>query len=436
MELYTRDKLMRSIFMALALLISTCARAQADFDIKLAGNKSTYSLNEIVVLELNLAEQQFEKLKGQKVIIESSEEGNAARGFHEYIIKGKKTTIKIPGASTPQIMRIKTSITMDGKPVSKYLGVNFAGEKLVATSKRPGDFKNFWEGQLNTLKDLPLKANMKLVEEWSTDSINVYLVDYQVDQSSSRFYGVLNVPKFGPEGTKYPAIVIYPGAGVRGYGYERRYAKNGIISFQVGIHGLPINLPNETYTSLAQGALSGYPYFNIQSREQYYFNRVVKGAIRALDFIQSLDEYDQKNLFVNGSSQGGALSLMVTALDKRVNAVAAYCPALCQTNGTSYGKAEGWPKPTVRFGNSKLGMAADVEKTIAYYDVCNFVEDIGVPIFMTWGLIDDVTPASTIFGAYNRISAPKNNLLMPNIAHANDRSQIDAVHDFIFKSVR
>ncbi|HLT42392.1 MAG TPA: acetylxylan esterase [Sphingobacteriaceae bacterium] len=127
---------------------------------------------------------------------------------------------------------------------------------------------------------------------------------------------------------------------------------------------------------------------------------------------------------------------MVTALDKRVNAVAAYCPALCQTNGTSYGKAEGWPKPTVRFGNSKLGMAAHVEKTIAYYDVCNFVEDIGVPIFMTWGLIDDVTPASTIFGAYNRISAPKNNLLMPNIAHANDRSQIDAVHDFIFKSVR
>ena len=59
------------------------------------------------------------------------------------------------------------------------------------------------------------------------------------------------------------------------------------------------------------------------------YKRIFIGAIRAIDYIASLPEWDGKKLGVTGSSQGGMLSLVCAALDKRVTFYGAVHAAMC-----------------------------------------------------------------------------------------------------------
>jgi len=179
------------------------------------------------------------------------------------------------------------------------------------------------------LEEVPLDAKVTLMPELSTADINVYHVNLQnirmpkAWRGISRFYGMLSVPK---KPGKYPAILGVPGAGVRSYGRDDR-AVQGVIVFKVGIHGIPVNLPNELYQSLSAGILSGYSTYDLDDRDLYYYKRVYLGCVRAIDFIFSLTEFDGKTLAVTGGSQGGALSMVTAGLDNRVKYLAAYYPA-------------------------------------------------------------------------------------------------------------
>ena len=132
---------------------------------------------------------------------------------------------------------------------------------------------------------------------------------------------------------KYPALLSVPGAGVRPYRGLAEIAGRGLITFQIGIHGIPVIQPQEVYDSLASGGLSGYPTFGLDSRERYYYRRVYTGTLRANDFLTSLPQWDGRNLGVTGGSQGGALAIVTAGLDRRVTRLAAYYPALSDVTG-------------------------------------------------------------------------------------------------------
>ena len=72
-------------------------------------------------------------------------------------------------------------------------------------------------------------------------------------------------------------MLSVPGAGVRPYRGLPELAARGLITFQIGIHGIPVIQPQEVYDSLARGGLSGYPTFGLDSRERYYYRRVYTG---------------------------------------------------------------------------------------------------------------------------------------------------------------
>lgn len=83
--------------------------------------------------------------------------------------------------------------------------------------------------------------------------------------------------------------------------------------------------------------------FYRDNRDASYYNRVVVGALRAVDFICSLPQYNGKALGVTGSSQGGALSVITAALDSRVTFLAAVHPALCDHEAFFKKRACGLP---------------------------------------------------------------------------------------------
>ncbi|MDB5262699.1 MAG: acetylxylan esterase, partial [Adhaeribacter sp.] len=290
----------------------------------------------------------------------------------------------LPGAG---FLRCEVYASYQGK---EYKGLGTAGFNPLAiqpTVKLPADFNQFWEKGKADLATLPLDARLTLLPERCTEKVNVYHVNVQ-GFNKSRIYGILSMPK--KEG-KYPALLLVPGAGIRPYAGDVGKAEKGVITFQIGIHGIPVNLPQDVYDNLSAGSLSGYPAFNLENKDRYYYKRVYLNCVRAVDFLESLPQADKNLLSVMGGSQGGALAVVTAALDNRIKWLVAFYPALADMTGYLHGRAGGWPH---LFAESNNGIHQTPEKinTIGYYDVANFAQLVKVPGFYSWGYNDETCP--------------------------------------------
>jgi len=64
----------------------------------------------------------------------------------------------------------------------------------------------------------------------------------------------------------------------------------------------------------------------------------------------------------------------------------------------------------------------------------NFARRIKVPGFYTWGFNDEVCAPTSIYAAYNLITAPKELGLTLELGHAYTSEQWDAVQDWIARA--
>lgn len=326
----------------------------------------------------------------------------------------------------PGFLRLAAIAEIDGRKYRGLATAGFAPEQIKPTVEEPADFDAFWTAGKEALAELPLDLRLTPLPELSTGTVDVYHVNVQnVGQDlsgTSRLFGILAEPK--AEG-KYPAVMNPPGAGVRPYRGLIELAEKGIITLQIGIHGIPVTLDAAVYDALRIGALAGYPAFNLDNRERYYYRRVYLGCVRANDVLAGRPKWDGKNLAVTGGSQGGALTIVSAALDPRVRAVAAVFPALSDTTGYLHGRAGGWPH---MFRNEKDGHRTEAKlKTIGYYDVVNFARRVHVPGLYTWGYNDETCPPTSMFAAYGVIPGRKRLLLALETGHNQTPEQQEKV---------
>lgn len=313
----------------------------------------------------------------------------------------KDGSLKVQGVmKTPGFLRCKVKAQVDGRTYEGLATTAYAPQQLQPVTELPADFREYWAETLKRARTTPLNPMMTLLPERCTDTDNVYQVSFQTKAWGGRFYGILSVPK--AEG-KYPALLRVPGAGVRPYSGDTYTAPGKVITLEVGIHGIPVTMQQSVYDALANGALGNYWTFSRDNQDAFYYNRVIVGALRAVDFICSLPQYNGKALGVTGSSQGGALSVITAALDPRVTFFAAVHPALCDHEAFFKKRACGWPHYFYYYGapNEKE------LKTIRYYDTANFARCLNVPGWFSWGYNDEVCPPTSMYAAYNAIGAPK-----------------------------
>ena len=67
-------------------------------------------------------------------------------------------------------------------------------------------------------------------------------------------------------------------------------------------------MEQKVYDNLLNGALNGYWECNLDDRDRNPYKRIVTGAVRAVDYIASLDEWDGKTIGVTGSSHSTSAS--------------------------------------------------------------------------------------------------------------------------------
>lgn len=330
---------------------------------------------------------------------------------------------------TPGFYRIRVVAHVDGKDYEGSCTAAFSPEQLQPATQCPTDFDAFWSRVLSEARQWPLDAHRELLPERCTDEVNVYEVNFANDQQGRRVYGILCVPV--KEG-KYPALLRVPGAGCRPYSGDMWTASQGAITLEIGIHGIPVTLPQKIYDNLNRGALDGYWQTNLDEPERNYYRHVVTGAVRAVDYIASLPQWNGQELGVTGSSQGGFLSLAVAALDTRVSFMAAVHDAMCDYESALHGMACGWPH--YFYGQKKPDMKK-VEGA-RYYDGVNFARRVTCPSWFSFGYNDDVVPPTSAYATYNVVTAPKMLSIYQMTAHFWYQEQWDEWENWLLKQMK
>jgi len=338
----------------------------------------------------------------------------------------------------PGFLRCAVTAEVAGRTYRGVATAAFAPEKISALQVEPADFDAFWQAQKAMLAKVPLEPQLTLVPDASTDKVNVYHVSFRNVGPNwtavpSRIYGILCEPK-APG--KYPAVLRVPGAGVRPYFGDRDLAARGVITLEIGVHGIAVNMAQSVYDSLAAGALNGYWAFNFDNRETFYYNRIYLGCVRANDFLTAREMWNGKDLLVMGASQGGQLSIVTAALDPRVTGLSATHPAFCDVAAELHGRAGGWPhpfRPDPETGKASEHATPAKIATATYYDTVNFARRLKVPGFYIWGYNDETCPPTSTVAAYNVITAPKQLAVEFEQAHTYPPEQWAAVNDWTVK---
>ena len=338
----------------------------------------------------------------------------------------KDGTLHLKGTLNRQgFYRVKVVAHVNGKDYEGLCTAGFAPEKIQPYAKYPDDFDDFWKKALEEARRNELNPTMKLLPDRCTKDDNVYEVSFVNNRPNSRIYGILSVPKAQGH---YPALLRVPGAGVRPYPGDTYTASGKCIVLEIGIHGIPVTLDQTVYDRLLDGALNSYWDTNLEDPNKNYYKRVITGAVRSVDFIASLPEWDGKTLGVTGASQGGFLSIATAALDSRVTFFAAIHDAMCDYEAETKGIAGGWPH---YFYNQK----ADVKRIEGsrYYDGVNFAKRLR-PSQVCWfsfGYNDEVVPPTSSYGLYNIVKAKKSLTVYPMTGHYWYQEQWDEWQNFL-----
>ncbi len=325
-----------------------------------------------------------------------------------YIGKSGMASVRLKGGKQPGFMTFTANVHINGEQYTNYINLAFEPLRIQPTTTLPEDFMPWWQAELKKAEQVPLLPVFKHEPEMSNGKADVYMVHFQNHKAGSYIYGMLTVPKTPG---RHPAVIEYPGAGIHKFqGGNHTWADSGIVCLQIGIHGIPLDLPAEVYQNLTNGGLANYAYLGAEHRDNYYYRRVYLGACKAVDFLRSLDYVDSTRIGVYGGSQGGLLSLVVAALKPEVRCVSAAYPAMCETAGSRFDRAEGWPRLFVW----RKGMDTPaIREVIQYFDAVNFARYVTQDILFLQGYNDHVCMPTTTFSAFNVIPIGKKELLTP-----------------------
>lgn len=327
--------------------------------------------------------------------------------------------------NVPGFYRLKVIANVNGKEYEGLCTASFSPEKIMPYAYEPKDFDTFWTKALKDARLNDLNPTKRLLPERCTVDDDVYEISYVNNTSNCRIYGILSVPvKPG----KYPALLRVPGAGVRPYSGDTYTAPGKAIVLEIGIHGIPVTMQQSVYDNLLGGALNNYWDTNIDNPDKNYYKRVVTGAVRGVDYIASLPQWDGKTIGVTGASQGGFLSLAVAALDKRITFLGVVHDAMCDYSAEIHGVAGGWPHYFYKNADKSLNDKVDASM---YYDGVNFAKRINVPGWYSFGYNDEVVPPTSSYGLYNIVKAPKILSVYQQTGHYWYQEQWDEWQNFI-----
>lgn len=358
-------------------------------------------------IEWNIKTDDWQPLK--KMILPAKVEGNS-------VLKAYCPLVEFPGAGFYQIA---AKVKMENGEVverSKVVGIN--PEQIITSIDAEPDFDAFWENSLSQLSEI--NPEYKLIPQKRDESKKTNL--YKVEMKSFgglTVKGWLEVPK---KKGMYPALLRVPGYSSNMKPIDK-YDDMIVFSFNPRNHGESDSTGIRNWEMWVRG---------LESKENYFYRGIYLDCVRAVDFLVSREDVDNKRIAIWGGSQGGGLSFSTAALDQRIDLCIADIPWMCEWQ--KYFEITHWDEIDVWFSQNPRQNWQTMLQTFSYFDTKNMAKKIKCPVIMGIGLQDKICPPSTSFATFNRIESPKEYSVYKNSGHYQPNQHYDNRYQFLRKS--
>jgi cephalosporin-C deacetylase len=309
---------------------------------------------------------------------------------------------------------------------------------------RPADFDRFWKEVRETARRHRPEVRLTSWEQEDPDYEGEYILDWgaaggSVPREAGNPYdfrwnshliatgfrvrkllfrsfdgqevgGLLQLP-FSGERRTYPAVVHFTGYG-------------GELMLDQDLVSAGYAVLNFSHRGMLLGSESFDRYRpvpllvrGVEDPHGYVYRSIAVDCLLSLEAVRGLDMIDGGRVGVMGTSQGGALSLMMGALDETVKAVSCDLPWLTFFEYQLAHEVEG-PynelKEYIRRNPDKKDAALN---TLSYFDTLSFAGLLGQPVLVSLGHEDTTSPAESVRRLFREIGSVKALLELPDVGH-------------------
>lgn len=167
--------------------------------------------------------------------------------------------------------------------------------------------------------------------------------------------------------------------------------------------------------------------------EKLLFRQIFLDTVQLAHIVMARPEVDENRVATVGASQGGGLSLVCAALERRIKKAAPIFPGMSDylrmwelgVNDFEEGEA------FFRDVDPQHQREAEIFNALGYIDIQHLAHRVRAEVLMQTGLTDTTCPPSTQFAAYNKITAPKDVVLYPDFGHEPLPGDIDRIMGFL-----
>lgn len=266
--------------------------------------------------------------------------------------------------------------------------------KLRQGDPEPTDFDAYWAKQKAALAKVPVKAQRTEVKS-PNPKVRLYAV--RVDCAGGRpVTGYMSVPVECEGGKKVHARVSFDGYGTPIQRPPASVWNVWAIDFHINAHGYELGQDEAYYKKFFEGIKSNgkdYAYDPVQNAnpDTAYFHGMALRVMRALEYIESMPEWNGTKIDVEGGSQGGLQTVWAAALNQHVTDANPGFVWCCDIGKKGEGRQKSVAEPSPTTG-------------LRYYDAANHAKRITAKVHVPRaGLGDYLCPPSGLAVFFNSL---------------------------------
>ena len=297
---------------------------------------------------------------------------------------------------------------------------------------KPGDYDAYWERALSELDGTPPQAELspasfscpgvECFDLWFTGvgGAKIHARYVRPAGATGPLPGILNFHGYSSAASEWYRLLAFAQAGFAIASMDCR--GQGGLSEENGI------VKGTTLRGHIIRGIDDHP-------DKLTFRNVFLDTAQFARVLSNFDEVDANRMGCYGSSQGGGLSIVCAALHPAIKRSAPIYPFLCDYKRVyEMGLArEAYLELHEYFRRHDPTHEREDEffTKLGYIDVQHLAPRVKAQVLMQTNLSDTVTPPSTQFAAYNRITTKKEVIFYPEYGHEEAPGQIDRVISFM-----
>jgi len=286
--------------------------------------------------------------------------------------------------------------------------------KIIPQTKRD-DLEEFWTRSVAEMRAVPLKITREKISTPYDKFFTTYDVAFNTHDKTI-VHAYFSCPN-NAEG-KLPCVAYYHG----GSGHRDIYpdmVATGACCFAMDVRSQGGTSRDDAEYSLGDYN-GGFMTRGLLDKNEFYMRNIYLDAVRAMDVIASFDEVHPDRIVTYGASQGGALSLVASALSGRSRK----CYAIVTSYSCIHRRTElgtGVFESTHKHLKVYPHHTDKAMETLSYFDVNNIVSMMKTPTSFCLGLADAICLPEFVYSAYHHTPCEKELLMYPFVPHTIPR---------------